>query len=214
MDRDTRLPLSCSEPLPEIQSESARPIRKELRVLLDRPHPSNPIHSDKVELSIHRLLYKLYQHLRTASTDTDHIAGDLVAALTDGESSTLLVWNRISALVTQLFDIILHLRVISRLFARLSRRLRTYCSIRHIWCRLDLLHHQFTAYHTILSEHLEQKQIPTQLLEAIASSLTESGAQSLQWSDQIVDDFAYVRACGGTTDGFYEIEWADSEEYV
>jgi hypothetical protein len=133
-------------------------------------------------------------------------------AFTDDESSVSPVWNRISAFVTQLFDIILHLRVISQLFARLSRRLRTYCSIRHIWCRLDLLHHQFTAYHTILSEHLEHQQIPTQLLEAVASSLTESGAQALQWSDQIVDDFEYVRVCGGTTDGFCELEWADSQE--
>jgi hypothetical protein len=141
MDRDPRLPLSCSEPLPEIQLESARPIQKELRFLLDRPHPSDPISCEKFEFSICRLLYKLYQHFRTASQDADHIARDLVEAVTDNDTSTLPVWNRIRVFVTQLFDIVLHIRVISRFYSCLSRRARTNCSIRHLWCCLDLLHH-------------------------------------------------------------------------
>jgi hypothetical protein len=213
MDRDPRLPVSCSEPLPEIQSESARPIWKELQYFLSNPHlPSDPITCRDIELCIRCLLCKLYQHLRTASQDADHIARDLVGALTDNDTSTLPVWNCISVFITQLFDIVLHIRVISRFYSRLSRCARNYCSIKHLWCRLDLLHHQLGAYHSILSEHSECKQIPIQSLEAIASSLTEVGAQALQWSAQLVDDFEYVRVCGGTKDGFCEIQWADSED--
>jgi hypothetical protein len=119
------------------------------------------------------------------------------------------VWNRIRWFLDQLWGTIGLIRIASCFFDRLHNLFSEYVHIQYLWCRLDLLHYQLQAHHTLLSEHLDCEQIPVWLLDAFASTLEELAAQVKQWHEQLGDDLTFIQRANIAADGFCKVRYAE-----